>query len=203
MLESVLLKLSSVDPGLAITLVALLMFLNSSVMTPPSELICLAAGYWASTADFPLVLIVLIAALSNLGGTCLWYHLGIAHRKKAVGLGRASGGRWVNQVFTVLSGHDVDYLLTRFERSGWILVVILRLVPIARSIISYGAGQARMKARTFYVGSFVGILMWCTAWSWAGRFYGVNPNRSSIFLILGIFAMGSLAVWMIQRKYHL
>jgi membrane-associated protein len=189
--------------GLAIGMLAFFMFLNSSVMAPPSELICLAAGYWASTADFPLVLIVLIATVSNLAGTSLWYHLGIVHRRKVLNRGRNRAGRVVDRLFVLLTGRDVDYYLIRFERSGWILIVLLRLVPVARSIISYGAGQANMKYGTFYAGSFVGILVWCATWSWAGYFYGLNSDTASVVIVLLIFSIGSLAAWVIQRKYQL
>lgn len=132
-----------------------LMFLENIFPPMPSELIMPFAGFVAARGDLELMLVVLSGTLGSLTGTLPWYFAG-----RAVGMKRLSRwadrhGRWL----TVSPG-DLESAQAWFDRRGALAVVLGRLVPALRSVISAPAGIAGMPFSKFLLWSALGSLIW-------------------------------------------
>lgn len=143
--------------------VTLLMFVENLFPPIPSELIMPLAGFTAARGDLNIVLVVLAGTVGSLLGTTLWYYIG-----KRVGCGRlkqwtAAHGRW----FTI-SPDGVDRASDWFRRHGRKAVLIGRLIPAVRTLVSVPAGVAGMPLVPFLIYSAFGTVVWSGLLAGAG-----------------------------------
>jgi len=173
--------------------VALLMFAENVFPPIPSELIMPLAGFNAAKGEMNLVLLVLFGSLGSLAGAFLWYaiarHLGIEFLKKAAD----RHGRWL-----ALNRKDVDSTVEWFDNHGWWAVLIGRLVPAVRTLISVPAGLAKMRAITFLVYSAFGTVMWTSFLTATGYLLGSQYGVVQVYLnpvtnvVVGLIVLGYL-----------
>jgi uncharacterized membrane protein YkvA (DUF1232 family) len=96
-------------------------------------------------------------------GAIPWYYAG-----KWVGEARmcalaARHGRWLT-----FDDQDLGKAIRWFERHGRVAVLLGRLVPTVRTLVSLPAGMARMPLLPFLVYSSIGSLIWTAALAAAG-----------------------------------
>jgi membrane protein DedA with SNARE-associated domain len=135
--------------------VALLMLLENIFPPIPSELIMPLAGFMAARGDFNVVLVVLAGSLGSVAGATFWYYVGRwlgCDRLKRLA---ARHGRWLT-----VSPQEIDGVAGWFQRHGGKSVLIGRLVPTVRTLISVPAGIAEMPLGKFLAYSTVGTAMW-------------------------------------------
>ncbi|MEQ8399217.1 DedA family protein [Thalassobaculum sp.] len=135
--------------------VAALMFLENVFPPIPSEVVMPLAGFAASRGEMSLPLAILSGSAGSLAGAWLWYGIG-----RTIGVERLAGwagrhGRWL----TVSSG-DVKRSAGWFHRHGGKVVLVGRLVPALRTLISVPAGVARMPTGRFLLYSGIGTVIW-------------------------------------------
>ena len=175
--------------------VALLMFLENVFPPIPSELIMPMAGFTAARSGQSLLSVTAAGTFGSVAGALFWYWLG-----RMLGRGRVMRlaerhGRWMT-----LCPPDVDRAVDRFQRYGVMAVLVGRLVPALRSLISVPAGIARMPLHQFFFFSAIGSAVWTALLAGAGylledRYEQVadylNPVSNVVF--------GALAVWYVWR----
>ncbi|MNI80704.1 Inner membrane protein YqjA [compost metagenome] len=92
-----------------------------------------------------------------------------------------------------MSPSDVDAAADRFKRHGNSSVLLGRLIPTVRTLISVPAGVANMPLGTFLLFSSIGTLVWTAALALAGYFLGqaysviqdfVDPVSTAVLIIL-------------------
>jgi membrane protein DedA with SNARE-associated domain len=135
--------------------VALLMLLENIFPPIPSELIMPLAGFMAARGDFNVVLVVLAGSLGSVAGATFWYYVGRwlgCDRLKRLA---ARHGRWLT-----VSPQEIDGVAGWFRRHGGKSVLMGRLVPTVRTLISVPAGIAEMPLGKFLAYSTVGTAMW-------------------------------------------
>lgn len=135
--------------------IAILMFLENVFPPIPSEVIMPVAGYAASRGELSLPLAVLAGAVGSLAGAWLWYGIGYwlgTDRLRALA---ARHGRWLT-----LSPGAVDRADAWFDQHGGKAVLIGRMIPAVRTLISVPAGISEMPALPFLVYSSIGTLLW-------------------------------------------
>jgi membrane protein DedA with SNARE-associated domain len=105
----------------------------------------------------------------------------------------ASGAYWVARLggrplvdklahwMRIDPGH-IDRAEAQFHRWGPGLVLIGRIMPGIRTLISLPAGLARMPFLTFFVATFIGAYLWCTLLIGAGYFLGHEWALISAYL---------------------
>lgn len=135
-----------------------LMVLENIFPPIPSELILPLAGFAAAKGDLHIVAVVFVATCGAVAGCLPWYIIGRVFnierlKRLSVRYGRA---------FT-LSPDDIDVAHMWFQRHGQKTVLLGRLVPTVRTLISVPAGIARMPLTTFLLYSFIGSAVWTTA----------------------------------------
>jgi len=143
--------------------VALLTFLENVFPPIPSELVIPLAGFVAAEGELNLAVVIAVATVGSLAGAATWYEMG-----RRIGEARLRGwierhGRWLT-----LSGTDIDRAQAWFRRHGKSAVLVGRLVPGVRTLVSLPAGFAGMPRTPFLLFSAAGTLGWTAALAYAG-----------------------------------
>jgi membrane protein DedA with SNARE-associated domain len=180
--------------------IGLLMFLENLFPPIPSELIMPLAGFNISQGKMEFLPTIAAGVLGTVAGAVPWYylgsHLGEARIKKLVD----RYGKWLG-IFT----KDVDKAKGWFDRHGEVAVLVGRLIPGVRTLISLPAGMAKMPIGPFLMYSTVGTALWVSLLTYAGYVLGDRYEDIEHFLapfskiILGLI-VGMVAVWLL-RKY--
>lgn len=157
--------------------VALAIALESIFPPIPSEVILPLAGFTAARGSLHLVEAIIWATVGSLIGA--WTLYGIA---RWVGLHRI---RRAADAIPGVSGTDVDKADNWFARYGTWSVLIGRVIPVVRSLISIPAGFNRMNFLQFTGWTFLGSAVWNTVLVGAG--YLLGDQWCSILGVLSVF----------------
>lgn len=168
--------------------IGLLMFLENVFPPIPSELIMPLAGYLATRGDMNILVVIGAGTIGSLLGTLPWYYLGRRLGHHGVRRLAENHGRWLT-----MSPSDVDAASDRFKRRGNSSVMLGRLIPTVRTLISVPAGVANMPLGRFLLFSSIGTLLWTAALALAGYLLGqaystiqdyVDPVSTMVLIIL-------------------
>ncbi|MCZ7427537.1 DedA family protein [Micromonospora sp. WMMA1949] len=180
--------------------VALLVALESIIPPIPSEIVLAMAGYLSAEGRFNVVLIVVAATVGSLLGALVLYWLGAA-------LGEDRLKRWLDHI-PLVDLEDLEKADRWFERHGRWAVLIGRVVPVVRSLVSIPAGANRMPLGEFILLTTLGSGVWNALIVGAGfalgsRWEDVDRYSSwfnyAIFAVFG-FMIVSWAVKKVRRR---
>jgi membrane protein DedA with SNARE-associated domain len=147
-----------------------LLMLGENIFPPiPSELIMPLAGFVAAQGELNPGLVVLAGTLGSVLGALPWYYAGRWLGEERMCALAARHGRWLT-----LDDQDVGKAIRWFERHGRVAVLIGRLIPTVRTLISVPAGMAHMPLTPFLLYSSLGSLMWTAALAGAGYLLEAN-----------------------------
>jgi membrane protein DedA with SNARE-associated domain len=137
--------------------VGFLMFLETLFPPIPSEVIMPVAGVAASANRLNFWGAVAAGTAGAMLGNIIWY---LAAR--ALGHDRLEPvirrhGKWLT-----LSWKDVQKAHDWFDHHGIAFVLLGRLIPTVRSLVSIPAGLLDMRFRNFIIASTVGTAIWTT-----------------------------------------
>jgi membrane protein DedA with SNARE-associated domain len=141
----------------------LLMLLESIFPPIPSELIIPFAGFSAAQGNLNLFGVILAATVGSLVGAAPWYIVARLFGLERVRWLADRFGRW----FT-LNADEIDTAAAWFTRWGKPIVLVGRLFPIIRTLISVPGGLSKMPVATFVAFSLLGMLIWNTILVMAG-----------------------------------
>jgi membrane protein DedA with SNARE-associated domain len=135
--------------------IALMMFLEGVFPPIPSWLVMPLAGFEASKGQFSPILVILAGTVGSTLGAIWWYWIG-----RLVGVDRlksfsARHGHWLT-----LTPAQIDRADRWFDRHGAPAVMLARVVPVVRLLISVPAGVFRMDLRRFILFTAIGDAMW-------------------------------------------
>lgn len=151
--------------------IGLLMFAENLFPPIPSELIMPLAGYTATFADTKIQVIPAIVA--GVIGTILcaipWYYVGLLLGQDRLQLLADRYGKWLG-----ISGKDINKSVNWFQNQGSKAVLLGRLVPGIRTLISIPAGISKMPLIPFFLYSTIGTIGWVSLLTYAGYFLGGN-----------------------------
>ena len=179
------------------------MFIESTLLPLPSELILPFAGYMISdaTRTEPLTngpwlfwIVVVVGTAANTAGSLFGYFLGAR-------LGRPFLDRWGKHL--LIRKHEVDQAEQFFARWGSPTAFFSRLLPGVRSVISFIAGVSHMPIGRFTVYSTLGAIPWTIALVYAGTVLGGNWKRiradlqpfDTLIVLLCVAAVGLFVWW--------
>ncbi|WP_229403013.1 DedA family protein [Micromonospora okii] len=176
--------------------VAALVALESIIPPIPSEIVLAMAGYLSSQGRFNVVLIVVAATVGSLVGALVLYWLGAA-----VGEDRLK--RWLDHI-PLVDTDDLEKADRWFERHGRWAVLIGRLVPVVRSLVSVPAGANRMPLGEFVLLTTLGSGVWNGLIVGAGYALGSRwqeVDRFSSWFNYAIFAVFGLMIvsWVVKK----
>jgi membrane protein DedA with SNARE-associated domain len=144
--------------------IALLMLLENLFPPLPSELIMPLAGFAAADGRLSLPGVIAAGSFGSVVGALPWYYVGSRVGIERLRRWTARHGRWLT-----LTPAQVDHVHDWFERHCGKAVLVGRLVPAVRTLISVPAGLFGMSLRRFLAYTAIGSVAWCTALACAGH----------------------------------
>ncbi|MEE1295814.1 MAG: DedA family protein [Bifidobacterium sp.] len=157
--------------------VALAIALESIFPPIPSEIILPLAGFTAARGTMSLFEAVLWATMGSLLGAWALY-----------GIARWFGLHRIHKAVDRIPGvgrKDVDKANEWFTKYGTWSVLLGRIIPVVRSLISIPAGFNRMNFAQFSLWTFLGSAIWNTILVSAG--YVLGDQWCSILGVLNVF----------------
>jgi membrane protein DedA with SNARE-associated domain len=185
--------------------ITLLMFLENLFPPIPSELIMPLAGFTASPyqpggAKLNIIGVFLSGLLGSVLGALIWYYpgkfLGEQRLKKLTN----KYGRWLN-----ISSEDIDKAKSWFHRHGRKAVLIGRIVPGIRTLISVPAGMSNMALLPFLFYTTLGSAVWVALLTYSGYLLGTQYELVDKYLApVSKFVLVALLLvflaWLLKRK---
>lgn len=141
----------------------MLMLIENIFPPIPSELIMPFAGYVAATGQLNTLGVMIAGVAGSLLGTSVWY---IAARLLGIDRFRRLCN-WFGRVATI-NERDIDMAVHWFDRYGTWAVLLGRLIPAIRTLISVPAGLAAMPVWKFLAISLAGTTIWTGLLAGAG-----------------------------------
>ena len=167
--------------------VGALVLLETVVPPVPSEVILPYAGYLSRQGSLSLGGLIVWSTVGSTVGALLLYWLGAA-----LGMERAS--RLLART-RLVDEDDLDRGAEWFHRHGAVSVVVGRLMPGVRSLISIPAGADRMRIWLFVLCTAVGSGAWNAALIGLGAALGTQRDKIDPYLnVLDIVVYAALAV---------
>jgi len=158
--------------------VAFLMFLETIFPPIPSEVIMPVAGVAAAKGKLSFIPVVASGTAGAMLGNTVWYlaarALGVERLKPVI----RDYGRWLT-----ISWPEVQRAQRWFALHGMAFVLLGRLVPTIRSLVSVPAGLLKLRFRTFFIASLVGTAVWTAVLAGAG--YKLQENVSEVGRMIG------------------
>jgi len=154
--------------------VAIWVAIESVVIPVPSELVLPFAGFLVADpaslepltgAPWTIPLLVVFATLGSLAGALIAYGIGYFG-------GRPLLVRWGR--YLRFTEGDLDRTEAFFARWGAAASFVGRMIPVVRSLVSFGAGVGRMPLLPFVVFTVLGSIPWNLALVGAGYLLGEN-----------------------------
>ena len=143
--------------------VGFLMFLETIFPPIPSEIIMPVAGVAAAKGELELSLVIVSGTAGAMLGNIFWYlaarALGIERLRPVID----KHGRWLT-----VSWPEVQRAQRWFEGHGVAFVLLGRLIPTVRSLVSIPAGLLKMRFRNFLIASTLGTFAWTAVLAGAG-----------------------------------
>lgn len=172
-----------------------LMFLESTSLPIPSEVILPFAGYLASLGKLDPWVVIALSTLAGILGSLVDYYLGRA------------AGNWERHRFLSRYSKRGSEALERanrwFEQYGSRAVFFTRMIPGFRTLISFPAGAARMKLSKFALWTGLGCFFWSALLVYSGLYLGSHWTALlGIIRYVGIAAVvtiGVIAIWVVLR----
>lgn len=147
--------------------IGLLMFAENLFPPLPSEVIMPLAGYLSTRQEVAFWPAVLAGSVGSLAGATLWYWVGRCVTRQQLMAWVEAHGVWL-----AMTPGDVDGAVEWFRGHGRYSVLLGRLMPLVRTLISVPAGFSRMPLPRFLALSAVGTLIWTGVLTYLGRFLG-------------------------------
>jgi len=178
--------------------IVIMMFLESSFVPFPSEVVMIPAGYLAFKGEMNLMIAILCGIVGSLSGALFNYYL-------AIKLGRPLLIRY--GTYVMFNEDTLSRMEGFFNRHGHISTFIGRLIPVIRQYISLPAGLANMNLVIFSLYTSLGAGIWVIILALLGYYIGENEvlikaYLHNIIVVLLLFCIigATLYYWRYQRK---
>ena len=177
-----------------------LLMLAENVFPPiPSEVVMPWAGFTASQGEMSLWGVIVAGSLGSFTGAMFWYLL-------ARWIGKERLIRWVQRHgwWLTLSERDVERTDAWFDRWGGIAVLLCRMIPGIRTLISVPAGFSGMGLAKFSLYTAIGTVLWTALLAAIGWWLGDNYQNVAgpLGWVSTIVVGGLLAWWLFRLVTH-
>ncbi|WP_034551976.1 TVP38/TMEM64 family protein [Carnobacterium funditum] len=109
---------------------------------------------------------------------------------------RKVGSKWIEKK----GGHRVLKLKDSLEQKGFIVVLVMRLVPLFPfDLVSYTAGLSKIKTRDFMLATVLGMIPGTFVYTFLGA-NALSSNMGRVALAGGLFIVITLIPTLFQKK---
>jgi membrane protein DedA with SNARE-associated domain len=180
--------------------IALLMFAENLFPPIPSELIMPLAGFTVSQGKMSFVPAVLAGVIGTIIGALPWYYAGKLVGEERLKTLADKYGKWIT-----VSSQDIDKVTHWFDRYGNKAVLLGRLVPGIRTLISLPAGLSNMPLVPFLIYSTLGTTLWVMLLTFLGFILGdhyelVDEYLAPVSKIVLVFLIVAFIAWVVIKK---
>jgi len=166
------------------------------VVTPflPGDSLLFAAGAIASLGSLNVGLVVLFLIIAAVLGDTVNYWIGHYFGKKIVD----------NPKITFINQEHIDKTEQFYKKYGGKTIILARFIPIIRTFAPFVAGVGSMHYSRFILFNIVGGVLWVSAFTFLGFFFGNLPFiqknfHYAVFAIIGLSLLPILYEY-IQHK---
>ncbi len=152
-----------------------MMFLESTVVPIPSEIVMIPAGYLAANGEMNIYIVLFMGIFGSLAGAVFNYYLALKYGRPFL----SKYGKYI--FFNEQTQKKIDDF---FLKHGHISTFSGRLIPGVRHLISIPAGLARMNFFKFTFYTTLGAGIWVTILTLLGYFIGQNQELIHKYLAL-------------------
>src|SRR6266436_9658229 len=170
--------------------------LENAGVPVPGETILLVAGYFASTGEFNIALVMIIAATGAVVGDNIGFAIGHHY-------GRGILLRFGRFIF--LTPKRLESMENYFQSHGNKTILVARFITGLRVFAALLAGASKMRWRVFFVYNVAGALLWSIVITTLGYLFGQSlpllvkwVGRSGTILLIVAIVM-AVIVWRIRR----
>jgi len=169
-----------------------------SIFIPlPSELVLLLSGFNVSTGEFSFFPLWVATSIGSLIGALVLYSIGYGFSKERLSRIVSKYGKYLG-----VKDSDLSKSFNLFERYGSAIILLGRLFPLIRSLVSVPAGLAKMNLVKFSILTLAGSSIFNAAWIYIGIQLGDKwrnaeewANTLNLVVNIGIFAViGALII---------
>src|SRR3989344_293407 len=197
LLTSIIESIVSIIGDLGYLGIILGMFIESSFIPFPSEVILPPAGVLVARGEMAFILVLVSSLIGSLLGAYLNYILGLHFGRRVINHLITKYGK-----FMLLKKESLDKSDYYFKHHGSITTFTGRLIPAVRQLISLPAGFARMPVGKFALYTALGSGIWSAILIYVGILYG--NNKESIDSFLGsVTLIALLGISIIIITYYL
>ncbi|WP_145351016.1 DedA family protein [Roseimaritima multifibrata] len=178
------------------------LMLVENVFPPiPSEIVMPWAGYSVSQGGTSFLAVVASGSAGSFAGAMFWYYVG-----RWIGKEKLSG--WIEKHggWLTIAPRDLDRVDDWFNKWGAVTVLVCRMIPGLRTLISVPAGFAEMQLGRFSFFTAIGTVLWTTLLAGIGYWLGDNYAQLSgplswvsTAVILGMFTWW---LWRLQKQWR-
>lgn len=182
-----------------------LMMTLENVFPPiPSEVILTFSGFMTTYSDLTIPGVVAAATVGSVAGAVILYAIGFYLPVKRI---EKLVDRWGDTLR--IKRKDIHKANAWFEKYGYWTILICRMIPLVRSLISIPAGISKMKFWLFLLFTTIGTLIWNVilvligsflGQSWQEILYFMDIYSSIVYALLGIGIFIFLIVFISKRK---
>lgn len=141
------------------------MSLESTLVPIPSEVVMTFAGFLSWTGKMDMYLAITAGTLGNLVGSFILYKIGN-------GPGFVLLEKYGK--YLLIDKKDIMQAQDLFSKYGKVIVLIGRMLPAVRTVISLPAGIAKMSLREFLLFTLIGSIPWNSILVYLGWLLGEN-----------------------------
>jgi len=156
----------------------ILMFIESSFVPFPSEIVMIPAGYFAALGQMNIIVAILAGTAGSLGGAVLNYYLSLKI------------GREILLKFKIIKKQKIEKAEKYFEKYGSFSTFVGRLLPVVRQYISIPAGVCRMHFGKFCLYTTLGAGFWVSILAIFG--YIIGDNKDAIVEMMQLIKFGTV-----------
>jgi len=172
-----------------------LMFIENVFPPIPSELIMPLAGYMSAQGQLIFAVIVLAGAAGSVLGALPLYWLGKKIGAERLKIFADRHGRWLT-----VSREELEQAERWFARYGPAAVLLCRLVPGIRSLISVPAGIYGMARAKFLLYTAAGAAVWTALLAYLGYLLGSKFEQVGRYLDpVSWIVFALVLVWYVSR----
>ncbi|MBK6706770.1 MAG: DedA family protein [Sphingomonadales bacterium] len=184
--------------------VALLMLLETVFPPVPSEVIMTVAGVSAARGHMTLTGAILSGTAGAMLGNWFWYWVAVRFGEARLHVFIDKYCRWLT-----LDWEGVERGERLFERYGSTIVLVARMLPTLRSLISIPAGLFGMSLPRFLIFSTIGTAGWSAALAGAGYLLGsqfqevekwLGPLSTLIVVAIIVAYLWRLVTWKPKQR---
>jgi membrane protein DedA with SNARE-associated domain len=170
--------------------------LENAGVPVPGETILLIAGYFASTGEFNIFLVMLIAATGAVIGDNIGFAIGHHYgRNVLLRVGR----------FFFLTPKRFEHMEGYFKRHGNKTILVARFITGLRVFAALLAGASKMPWRLFFIYNVAGAILWSVVITTLGYLFGQSlpllikwVGRSGTIMLIAAVVIG-IVVWRIRK----